>query len=126
MANKISLYLYQTAMPNLLGVPGTYATQGVWNAGRGVTDTFGREQSVPMAAVSSVGLKLGAYPADVAQRDLAMHMHAQLEEINKNIGSLRRQYARRGLDDAEFTSKVLAQREKEMAVRREFAAKVAP
>ncbi len=57
---KVLDHLYKAFAPNILGLPFTYATTGVFNAAKGKTDAFGREQSVAQAMASSIGVKLGS------------------------------------------------------------------
>ena len=121
---KILDYLWKAFAPNLLGVPGTYATSGVKDAMTGATDKFGREQSVAQALLSSVGIKLGSYPADVLRANLMAKHHAEEAEIDKNISALRRQLMTHKIDQAEFADKVKAQNEKKLKLLRELSEKM--
>ena len=123
-AVKMAAYLYQAFMPNLLGVPGTYATTGAVDAVKGKTDAFGREQSVAQAVASSIGIKLGSYPADVLLRNERAKASAQLMEIDKNIADLRRRRQRNTIDQKEFESGVQAERDKKDQVARKLREKM--
>lgn len=123
-AAKVLDYLYKAFMPNLLGLPGTYATTGVVNAATGKTDAFGRQQSTAQALASSFGVKLGSYPADVLMRNLHGQAQAQIMEIDKNISALKRQRQMNGISDAEFSSKVQAEHEKRAKVMQDLAKKL--
>lgn len=123
-AQKVSEYLYKAFMPNLLGVPGTYATTGVVDAVKGKTDAFGREQSVPQAVASSFGLKLGSYPADVLLRNLQAKMASETMEIDRNIAGLRRQLQINKISAEEYRSKVLVEQEKKAELYRELSKKL--
>lgn len=121
---KIIDWLWKAFTPNILGVPGTYATQGVVDAVKGRTDAFGREQSVGQAAASAFGVKVGAYPADVLRRNLVAQTNAQTAEVEKVIADLRRQRQTNRIGDEEFADKVRAQQEKAVDLRRKLAEKV--
>ena len=105
-------HAWKAFMPNLLGVPGTYATTGVMDAAQGKTDVFGREQSVTQAVVSSFGVKLGSYPTDVLTRGQVAKFQAERSEIENNIAGLKRQLITRKIDRAEFDQAVGEQAEK--------------
>ena len=121
---KVIDYLWKAFAPNLLGVPGTYATSGVVDAIKGATDKFGREQSVAQALLSSVGIKLGSYPADVLRNNLMAKHRAEEAEIDKNIGALKRQMQTHRMDADEFAAKVQAQNEKKLKLLRELSEKM--
>lgn len=106
VAEKITSHLFKAFAPNLLGLPGTYATEGVWNAAKGRTDVFGREQSLGMAVASSVGFKLGAYPIDVLQRNAVLDYKANVAEIERGLRTGAREHGRDGMSDAEWKSQV--------------------
>jgi hypothetical protein len=123
-ATKVLDYLYKAFMPNLLGVPGTYATTGVFDAANGKTDAFGRQQSVAQAMASSFGVKLGSYPADVLARNLRGAAQAQIMEIDRNISGLKRQRQMNGISASEFDSKVQVEQEKKAKVMKDLAEKM--
>jgi len=124
-AAKVLDHLYKSFAPNLLGLPGTYATTGVVNAASGVTDKFGREQSVAQAMASSFGVKLESYPADVLRKNAQGKAQGQIMEIERNISALKRQRQINKIDDDEFVQKVQAQQEKKRRVMRELGEKMA-
>jgi len=112
-------WLYKAVMPNIplptvgalartLGVdldPGqldTYAATGIMNAGTGVTDPFGRELSLAQAVLNAVGVKVGAYPEDVAMQRVSVETAAQRREIGATINAYARQRQRQGIDDETF------------------------
>lgn len=123
-ATKVLDYLYKAFMPNLLGVPGTYATTGVVDAATGKTDAFGREQSVAQAMASSFGVKLGSYPADVLRKNLYGATQAKMMEIDRNITALKRQYQMNGISRDEYESKVKAEQEKKVKLVGELSDKL--
>ena len=123
-AGKVAEHLYKSFMPNVAGLPGTWATTNIGRALRGETDVFGREQSVPMAVAGSVGVKLGAYPPDVLRRNAAFDMRRQEQEIGKNISAIKRQLALGRITPEEAADKMQAQQEKKRAVREKAARKM--
>ncbi len=123
-ATKVLDHLYKAFAPNILGLPGSYATTGVFNAASGVTDKFGREQSVAQAMASSFGVKLGSYPADVLRRNLHGAAQADIMEIDRNIYALKRQRQINKIDADEFQRKVQAQQEKKRLVMQELSEKM--
>ncbi|MHB8727563.1 MAG: LPD5 domain-containing protein [Sulfuricaulis sp.] len=125
VAEKIALDLYQSFMPNNLLIPGTYANRAVVNAGKGKTDLFGREQSVPQSVASSIGVKLAAYPEDVAMRDIKINYDMQRSEIDRNIGALKRQYAMHGMSYDDFMKQVQYQEDKLRQIAKKVQDKVA-
>jgi hypothetical protein len=123
-ATKVLDHLYKSYSPNILGLPGTYATTGVFNAASGVTDKFGREQSVAQAMASSFGVKLGSYPADVLHKNEQGKAQSKIMEIDRNISALKRQRQINKIDDDEFVQKVQAQQEKKRRVMQGLAEKL--
>ncbi len=105
-------YLWKAAMPNMLGLPGTYASDAVMNAGSGKTDTFGREQSLPMAVSSSFGVKLASYPQDVLIQNEARKLSAEIGELRRGLRSDSRQLARKGIDQEDMDKKTATMQEK--------------
>ncbi|MFC4788331.1 hypothetical protein ACFO6X_04955 [Giesbergeria sinuosa] len=129
---KLADYFYKAFAPNLLlpnpvgwaleeasGVKNagqTYAWSSVSDAAHGRTDAFGREMSVAQAIASSVGVKLGSYPADVMRRNLVAQANAKAREIDLNISQLRRQYQTHRLGRDEFKTQVQREMEKKRGV----------
>jgi hypothetical protein len=123
-ATKVLDYLYKAFMPNILGLPGSWATTGVMNAANGKTDVFGREQSVAQAVSSSFGVKLSSYPADVLRRNAVSQARWQTMEIDRNMSSLKRQRRQKGLDDAEFQAKMQSEQAKKRKVQQDLMEKM--
>jgi hypothetical protein len=116
-AGKVVSHLYRAFAPNLALLPGTPAFNAIYKAGSGQTDDFGREQSVPQAAASAVGVKLSSYAADQLMLNARRDMRSQ---VGANIMSLRRQAQRGGMTEAELREKVTAQVEKKKKILEEF------
>jgi len=123
-AEKLADYLYKAFAPNVLGVPGTYATTAVSEAAQGKTDAFGRQQSVAQAVASSFGVKLGSYPADVLRLNLNRKAQSELMEIDRNITQLKRQRMMNRIDQADFEEGVRVEQNKQRKVMEELRAKV--
>lgn len=123
-AVKLGDYLYKAFAPNILGLPGTYATTAVGDAAQGKTDPFGRQQSVAQAVASSFGVKLGSYPADVLKLNLNRKAQAELMEIDRNITLLKRQRMTNQIDQAEFEKQAKAEQEKQRRVIEKLREKV--
>lgn len=121
---KVLDHLWKAAMPNIIGVPNTYATEGVAGALSGRTDAFGRELSPAQAVLSAGGVKLGSYPADVLRRNIIAKREAQVSEIDKQIAQLRRQRQTNRIDQDEFEDAVRSQQEKKAKLMREVAEKM--
>ena len=115
-AIKVMDYLYKAFAPNLVILPGTYAFENVKNAGKGRTDSFGRELSVSQALANSMGMKVGSYPVDVLRLNAQREAQYKLMEIQGNITKLKREYAKSGMTDDEFQSALSAQQEKRLSV----------
>lgn len=115
-AAKIADHVWKAFAPNIVLLPGTYAWQGVKNATTGATDAFGREQSVPQALASSVGVKLSSYPPDVLRRNLEARAKAQMAEIDDGIRQLKRQRMLNRIDQDQFEDQVRAQQDKKRKV----------
>jgi hypothetical protein len=111
-AGKVIDHLYKAFAPNLLGLPGTYATTGVVEAAQGKTDTFGREQSVAQAVASAFGVKLGSYPRDVLEYNQTMRTNARIREIQAEIRSLGRRLETKRITQAEYDKAVEVERQK--------------
>ena len=123
-AGKMADYLWKAFMPNFPGLPFTYSTDALVNAGKGKTDAFGREQSLPQAAASAAGVKVSAYPEDVLQTNLKSKLTKVTLELDKEAAAVRREFARNGIDDAEMTKRLDRITEKKLKAREEFAKKV--
>lgn len=123
-AQKVADHLYKAFAPNVLGLPGTYATTGVAEATQGKTDAFGREQSVAQAVASSFGVKLGSYPADVLRRNLNAKAQAEIAEVEKNIAQLKRQRQTNRISQDEFQEAVQVEVQKKTKIMRDLAEKV--
>lgn len=123
-AAKVGDYLYKAFAPNILGLPGTYATTGVLEAAQGKTDAFGREQSVAQAVASSFGVKLGSYPADVMRLNLNRKAQAELMEIDRNIAQLKRQRMTNRISQQEFEEAARVEQDKQRKVLEGLRAKV--
>lgn len=123
-ATKLADHLYKAFAPNVLGLPGTYATTGVVEASQGRTDPFGREMSVAQAVASSFGVKLGSYPADVLRRNLQGKAQSEVAEIEKNIAQLKRQRQTNRISQDEFQEAVQVEVQKKAKVMRDLAEKV--
>lgn len=121
---KVMDYLYKSMMPNVLGLPGTYASTGVFDAAKGKTDAFGREQSVTQAVASAFGVKLGSYPGDVLRKNEFGKAQALMMEIDRNISLLKRQHQNHSITDAEFQEKVQVEVEKKRKVQQDLAKKL--
>lgn len=121
---KVMDYLYKAFAPNVLGLPGTYASTGVLNAAKGKTDAFGREQSVAQAVASSFGVKLGSYPADVMRKNETGKAQAMMMEIDKGINKLKRQRQTNSITDAEFQSEVQVELGKKRKIQEDLAKKL--
>jgi hypothetical protein len=123
-AAKVADHLYKAFMPNILGLPNTYATEGVVGSLTGRTDAFGREMSTAQAVASSFGVKLGSYPADVLRRNLHAKAQAELMEIQKNISQLKRQRQTNRLDADEYREAVEVELAKKQKIMRELQEKL--
>lgn len=135
-ATKTADWLYKAFAPNIVlpnpvgyvgeamgaqkGFLQTYAWTGVQNAGSGKTDSFGREQSLTQAIVSSVGIKVGSYPKDVLQLNAQREAQAKMMEIDRNITALKREYQKRGIEADEYQEKAADQ----MAKKRKIVEKL--
>ena len=122
-AAKLGDYLYKAFAPNILGLPNTYATEGVVGSMTGRTDAFGREMSTAQAVASSFGVKVGSYPADVMRRNLTAATLAQSSEIDKNISQLKRQLQTGRIDQAEFQDLAKVEQEKKVKLMQKLAEK---
>ncbi|MDE1545915.1 hypothetical protein PTW32_10835 [Dechloromonas agitata] len=123
-AGKVADHLYKAFAPNLIGLPWTYATESVLRAGSGRTDAFGREQSLAMAGLSSVGVKLGAYPGDVLRMNADLAFKRDEAEIKRGIRAKQREFSRNGMSEESFREALQRDIEKLKKRRQEYADKV--
>jgi hypothetical protein len=105
-AKKAADHLYKAFAPNIVFLPGTHAFTGVVNAGSGRTDSFGREQSVVQAGLTSLGVKVGSYPKDVLMLNAMRQAEGQMMEIDRQITQEKRELQRRGVSEDEFMKNV--------------------
>jgi len=105
-AAKLADHLYKAFAPNIVILPGTHAFTGVVNAGSGRTDSFGREQSVVQAGLTSFGVKVGSYPKDVLMLNAMRQAEGQMMEIDRQITQEKRELQRRGVSEDEFMKNI--------------------
>jgi hypothetical protein len=103
---KVIDHLWKAFAPNILGLPGTYATTGVVDAAGGRTDVFGREQSVAQAVASSFGVKVGSYPADVLEYNQQSRTAARIRELQTEIRAVGRRLQTNRISEAEHDREV--------------------
>lgn len=106
IATKVFDHIYKAVAPNLPFLPGTYSYKAISDAGKGRTDPFGREQSLPAALASSVGVKLGSYPADVARRGIKFDVEQVDRDTGAEIAKLKREFAAKGITREQFDRQV--------------------
>lgn len=123
-AKKAADHLWKAAMPNIIGVPGTYATEGVVGSMTGRTDAFGRELSPAQALLGSVGIKVGSYPTDVLTSNLGARAAGVQSDLDREISALRRQLATQRIDQDEFDAKAAVIVEKKRRVAEELREKL--
>jgi len=123
-AEKFLDHMYKAAAPNVLGVPGTYATTGVVGSLTGRTDAFGREMSTAQAVASSFGVKLGSYPPDVMRRNLMGKFGAEKMEIDKNISQYKRQLQTGRIGQEEFQRLTAIEQDKKRKLQHELNMKL--
>ena len=123
-AEKFLDHMYKAAAPNVLGVPGTYATTGVVGSLTGRTDAFGREMSTAQAVASSFGVKLGSYPPDVMRRNLMGKFGAEKMEIDKNISQYKRQLQTGRIGQEEFQRLTAIEQDKKRKLQQELSEKL--
>lgn len=120
---KTGDYLYKAVAPNIAFLPGTYSYENITNAGKGKTDTFGRELSINQALLNSVGIKVGSYGADTLRYNAGKKLEGELREIDANIHGLSREYSKKGLTYDEFIEKATKQQDKKKAIIEKYRAK---
>jgi len=120
---KAGDYTYKAVAPNIALLPGTYSFENIANAGKGKTDTFGRELSVNQALLNSVGIKIGSYGQDTLTYNSNRKLDNQLREIDANINALSKENSRKGLTYDEFIEKVTKQQDKKKAIIEKYRAK---
>jgi hypothetical protein len=92
----------------------TYSAGNLMRAGKGMTDSLGREKEVAYEAANAVGIKLRPYAKDQLRNNLEYKLRHDLQEIDKAAADLRRQLQRGGLDDAQFNKKIQFQQDKKL------------
>lgn len=103
---KVIDHLYKAFAPNILGLPGTYATSGVVEAAAGRTDVFGREQSTAQAVASAFGVKVGSYPADVLAYNQESRTAARVRELQGEIRAVGRRLQTNRITEAEHDQEI--------------------
>jgi hypothetical protein len=124
-ARKFADYLYKAFAPNIAVLPGTYAWTNIANSASGKTDSFGREQSLPQAIISSIGIKVGSYPKDVLLLNAQRKAQAEMMEIGRNITELNREYQKKGITTEEQQEKSANQMAKKLKVIEELQGRMA-
>lgn len=123
-AAAVADHIWKFYAPNLPFVPGSYSYTSIMDAGKGVTDAFGRERSVGQALASSVGVKVASYPEDQLLKNLKGKLTRDMYELDTEFAKKRRQFAMKGMSEAEFEKEANKYAEKKMKLRTEFAEKV--
>lgn len=103
---KFLKYLVQSVEPNLLGLPWAYSTDSVLNAGKGGTDAFGRELNLSMALENAVGIKEGAYPADVLAANVDSKLKHDEMTLDMEFAQVKRKALRHSISDEDFDQEV--------------------
>jgi hypothetical protein len=95
-------FVYESLMPNNPVIPGTYSGNKVGSAIMGKPDAYGRQDTVPGAIMSTLGVK--TRPVDVKELQDKRRAKAEREEndARRVISSARSKYRRGGLSKAEF------------------------
>ena len=122
---QFKFWMPNLPLPNPVGlagealVPGipvgwlqTYSTTNIMAARKGKTDSFGRERTLGNELLNSVGVKLRPYPPDQLLLNERRRTEREVQDINYEIGQLRRQYQMKGLSDEEFDKAMRYQQEK--------------
>ena len=120
---KTGDYMYKAVAPNIAFLPGTYSYENITNAGKGKTDTFGRELSINQALLNSIGIKVGSYGSDILRYNAGKKLDRDLLEIDGNIKALGREYSKKGLTYDEFIEKATKQQDKKKAIIEKYRAK---
>ena len=126
-ASKSADYLWKGIAPNMPGVPGTYATEGISDALRGKTfaGPFGQEQSsVSQAALNTVGVKVRSYPIDALAHNAKAAAYAETMEIVRQLTADKRLKDRRGISEEEYRRREAAAKEKIARISQELKAKL--
>ncbi|GIW55349.1 MAG: hypothetical protein KatS3mg082_1753 [Nitrospiraceae bacterium] len=135
-AIKIGDHLFKWAAPNLpvpnpagyvadrlileRGLFQTWSWSEIEKAATGETDAFGRERSLPQALLSSVGIKLGSYPEDVALRRMKAEANQALRALGEKKAAVKRQFQRRSLTEEEYLARLKKIQEKREEVLRRY------
>lgn len=90
----------------------TYAWSSIFSAGTGKTDPFGREYDLTMAIASAMGVKIAAYPPDVADSAKMMEFEKNQREIKRVLNAYARQANRKGIDSEMLERRVNSGRDK--------------
>jgi hypothetical protein len=122
----VGKYLWSAFTPNLIGLPGSYATSNVAGSLTGQTDKFERELSPVQAIAGSLGFKLGSYPEDVLRQNAAASARAQITEIQKNISAIARQYQIHGISEEDARAKIAYQVAKQQQIGQQLQQRVNP
>jgi len=134
--SKAGDYLWKSVMPNL-PIPNpvgylvdssgqalqTYSWSAISGAGKGKTDAFSREQSVPQALSSSIGVKVGSYPGDVLERNATTKFKSEHGELIRGLKADGRALMKKGIDQEEFDDRKAATLEKLTKRTAEFEGK---
>jgi len=125
-ASKVAKHMWSAFTPNLLGLPGSYATSNVVDSLQGKTDAFGRELSPEQAISNSFGVKLGSYPEDVLRQRAAAQARAPMNEIQKQISAINRQYQINAITEEDARAKIAAQTAKQQEIAEELRRRMNP
>ncbi len=123
-ALKIADHIYKSMAPNVPFLPGSYSYSSIKDASKGVTDKFGREQSVGQALSSAAGVKLAAYPEDVLLSNLTGKLSVDLLEVDKDFAAAKRQFAQNKISQDELDTLTERYAAKKTKIREAYAKKV--
>ncbi|MGE0751881.1 MAG: strawberry notch-like NTP hydrolase domain-containing protein [Variibacter sp.] len=93
-------HLYRSWVPSAAWVPESWYWQKLENAAKGATDSQGRPYSIPLAALSSVGIKLKPQDVDEGLRWRKYEIEQTNRALDQQARKLQRQHSRKMISDS--------------------------
>ena len=120
-AQKRAAYLWRAAMPNVAFLPGTWTFEMMNRAVSDERDIFGRQYSIPVAMVRSLGPKLKPQDPEYQHLMRMFGFRRERKELKRVAYQVASDYRRRRISKARYDEEIASYRERMQALSQRVA-----